>query len=33
MAGNALSLVPLLFVYVAAQRYIVQGVTLTGLKG
>lgn len=33
MAGNTLSLVPLLFVYVAAQRYIVQGVTLTGLKG
>jgi multiple sugar transport system permease protein len=33
MAGNTLSLMPLLLVYVAAQRYIVQGVTLTGLKG
>lgn len=33
MAANVMSLIPLLIVYLAAQRHIVQGVTLTGLKG
>jgi multiple sugar transport system permease protein len=32
MAGAALSVVPMLAVFVAAQRYFVQGITLTGLK-
>lgn len=33
MAGNVISLIPMLIVYIAAQRQIVQGITLTGLKG
>ena len=33
MAANVMSLIPLLIVYLAAQRHIVQGVALTGLKG
>jgi multiple sugar transport system permease protein len=32
MAGNVVGLIPLVVVYAAAQRYIVQGVALTGLK-
>jgi multiple sugar transport system permease protein len=33
MAGDMIALVPILVVYIAAQRYFVQGITLTGLKG
>lgn len=33
MAGNVLSLIPLLVIYILAQRHIVQGISLTGLKG
>lgn len=32
MAGNVVGLIPLVIVYAAAQRYIVQGIALTGLK-
>jgi multiple sugar transport system permease protein len=32
MAGNVVGLIPLVFVYAAAQRYIVQGIALTGIK-
>jgi multiple sugar transport system permease protein len=32
MAGAALSVVPMLVIFIAAQRYFVQGITLTGLK-
>ena len=32
MAGATLSIVPILCVFAAAQRYFVQGITLTGLK-
>src|SRR2546426_386965 len=33
MAGAVISAVPILIIYLAAQRYFVQGVALTGLKG
>jgi multiple sugar transport system permease protein len=33
MAGAALSILPLLIAFLLAQRYFVQGITLTGLKG
>ena len=33
MAGTVISLVPILIIFFAAQRYFVQGMTLTGLKG
>ncbi|HEX2236534.1 MAG TPA: carbohydrate ABC transporter permease [Actinomycetota bacterium] len=33
MSGNLISLTPLLVVYALAQRHLVQGITLTGLKG
>lgn len=33
MAGNVMSLLPMLFVFVVAQRYFVQSVAGTGLKG
>jgi multiple sugar transport system permease protein len=32
MAGAALSVVPMLAIFIVAQRYFVQGITLTGLK-
>jgi multiple sugar transport system permease protein len=32
MAGNVVGLIPLVIVYAAAQRYIVQGIALTGIK-
>jgi len=32
MAGAVLSIVPILIVFVAAQRYFVEGITLTGIK-
>lgn len=33
MAGSTLSVIPIVAVYLAAQRFIVQGVALSGLKG
>jgi multiple sugar transport system permease protein len=33
MAGAVLSVLPLLFAFLLAQKYFVQGITLTGLKG
>lgn len=33
MAGAAIALVPVLIVYVIGQRYIIEGVTLSGIKG
>jgi multiple sugar transport system permease protein len=32
MAGSALMTVPVLILFIAAQRYFVQGVVLSGLK-
>ncbi len=33
MAGDIIGLVPVLIVYLAAQKHFVQGITMTGLKG
>ncbi|GGD73435.1 carbohydrate ABC transporter permease [Paenibacillus nasutitermitis] len=33
MAGAAIALVPVLIVYIIGQRYIIEGVTLSGIKG
>lgn len=33
MAGDVISLLPLMFVYAIAQRYFIQGIAMTGLKG
>ena len=33
MAGNVVSLIPMLLVFFAAQRYFVRSVAATGLKG
>lgn len=33
MAGSAIALIPVLIVYVVGQRYIIEGVTLSGIKG
>lgn len=33
MAGSAIAVVPVLIVYILGQRYIIEGVTLTGIKG
>lgn len=33
MAGSVMSLIPVLVLFFAAQRYFVQGITLTGVKG
>jgi ABC-type maltose transport system permease subunit len=33
MAGAVLSVLPLLIAFLLAQKYFVQGITLTGLKG
>lgn len=33
MAGNVIGLVPVVAVYLAAQKYFIQGITMTGLKG
>jgi multiple sugar transport system permease protein len=33
MAGAVLSLLPTLIVFLVAQRYFVQGITISGLKG
>lgn len=32
MAGTCVSIIPVVVVYVLAQRYFVQGITLTGMK-
>jgi multiple sugar transport system permease protein len=33
MAGNVIALVPVVVVYLAAQRYFVEGISVTGMKG
>lgn len=33
MAGTAISVIPVLIVYVIAQRHIIEGIALTGIKG
>lgn len=33
MAGDVISLIPVVIVYLAAQKYFIEGITLTGLKG
>ncbi len=33
MAGTAVAVVPMLFVFIFLQRYFIQGIALTGLKG
>ncbi len=33
MAGDVISLLPLMFIYAIAQRYFIQGIAMTGLKG
>lgn len=33
MAGSAIAIVPVLIVYIIGQRYIIEGVTLSGIKG
>ncbi|MMZ65990.1 L-arabinose transport system permease protein AraQ [compost metagenome] len=33
MAGTTISVVPVLIVYIIAQKQIIEGITLTGIKG
>ena len=33
MAGSTVAVVPILIVYVIGQKYVIRGVTLSGLKG
>ncbi len=33
MAGTTISVIPIILVYLFAQRYIIEGITLTGIKG
>ncbi|MFQ9656315.1 MAG: carbohydrate ABC transporter permease [Enterococcus sp.] len=33
MAGATISVIPIILVYLFAQRYIIEGITLTGIKG
>jgi ABC-type glycerol-3-phosphate transport system permease component len=33
MAGDVVSLLPLMLIYAAAQKYFIQGIAMTGLKG
>ncbi|MFB9273861.1 carbohydrate ABC transporter permease [Cohnella cellulosilytica] len=33
MAGTVIAFLPLLIVYIAGQKYIIEGITLTGIKG
>ncbi|UQZ86892.1 Lactose transport system permease protein LacG [Paenibacillus konkukensis] len=33
MAGSSIAVIPVLIVYIIGQRYIIEGVTLTGIKG
>jgi ABC-type glycerol-3-phosphate transport system permease component len=32
MAASTVSIIPVLLVYISAQKYFVQGITLTGIK-
>ena len=33
MAGNVMSMIPMLVLFLVAQRYFVRGIATTGLKG
>ncbi len=33
MAGISMAVIPILIVFIFAQRYLIEGITLTGLKG
>ena len=33
MAGTAVAVIPMLIVFIFLQRYFIQGIALTGLKG
>jgi multiple sugar transport system permease protein len=33
MAGTVITIMPILVIYAAAQKYFVQGITMTGIKG
>jgi multiple sugar transport system permease protein len=33
LAGVTLSVIPVLIIFLLAQRYLIEGITLTGLKG
>jgi multiple sugar transport system permease protein len=33
MAGVSMGILPVLLVFLLAQRYLIEGVTLTGMKG
>jgi multiple sugar transport system permease protein len=33
MAGSTISVIPILIVYIAAQRYVIQGFAMSGIKG
>ena len=33
MAGSLISILPILVIYIFAQKYFVQGIALTGIKG
>jgi len=33
MAGSAIAMVPVLIAYIIGQRYIIEGVTISGIKG
>ncbi len=33
MAGTVCSLIPILLVYIVAQKYLIEGVAFSGLKG
>jgi multiple sugar transport system permease protein len=33
MAGATIAVLPVIIVYILAQKYFIQGITMTGLKG
>ena len=33
LAGVTLSLIPVLIIFIMAQRYLIEGIALTGIKG
>ena len=33
MAGTVISIIPVLIVYIIAQRHIIEGISITGMKG
>jgi multiple sugar transport system permease protein len=33
MAASAIAVIPVLIVYIVGQRYIIEGIAMTGLKG